>query len=389
MKIRENLSPFSAAVSKTNTKSPVSPSQIGKVYAVLLDENTPSKKLFDKYGGWGGIGTIFYAEYNQSSKNLNEIDLDKCKTAQPFFSSIQDYPLIGELVYIIEGPTPSTQTSNVSSQNYYIGPISLWNNPQQNSPTGDTLGRTFSESSDIRNLINFEGDRIIQGRKGNGIRFGSTVKSKSNLNEWSNIGNNGDPITILVNGYVTSDTGSLVPNIEEINKEKSSIYLTSTQALPLVPGTDIINPRVNTIKPRDYSFSQIITNSDRITLNSKKDEILLFSKTNTEINADNIINLNAKNITNINSPYIILGLNKDGSYANEPALLGGKVHDLYLDMFQSLSKVANMLSQASATTSEGNIPITQCNMAGEQLSADINRWIDKLEKITSDTVFLK
>ncbi len=388
MRIRENLGGLVAATSKPQSTFASVPAQVGKVFGVVLNETTPSKELFDRSGGWNGIGTVFYLDYDQS-KNITEVDLNTCKIAKPFHASTQNYPLIGELIYIIDGPSPSTQISTTQSQKYYTGTVNVWNNNQQNAPGTGDLGLTFNENNDIRRLIAFEGDRIYQGRKGNGIRFGSTVKLKSNINEWSSVGNDGDPITILVNGYVTTDPKSLVPNIEEINKEKSSIYMTSTQAIPLMPGASIVNPQVNTIKPKDYSNSQLIFNSDRITLNSKKDEVLLFAKTNIELNTDNIINLNAGKVAHINSPYIMLGTQKNGDYPEEPAILGNQLHDLFLQLFDSLSSLASALTTATVATSEGVIPVTSLTAdAGPQLSANIENLIDKLEKITSDKVFI-
>ena len=388
MRIRENLGGLVAATSKPQSTFASVPAQVGKVFGVVLNETTPSKELFDRSGGWNGIGTVFYLDYDQS-KNITEVDLNTCKIAKPFHASTQNYPLIGELIYIIDGPFPSTQISTTQSQKYYTGTVNVWNNNQQNAPGTGDLGLTFNENNDIRRLIAFEGDRIYQGRRGNGIRFGSTVKLKSNINEWSSVGNDGDPITILVNGYVTTDPKSLVPNIEEINKEKSSIYMTSTQAIPLMPGASIVNPQVNTIKPKDYSNSQLIFNSDRITLNSKKDEVLLFAKTNIELNTDNIINLNAGKVAHINSPYIMLGTQKNGDYPEEPAILGNQLHDLFLQLFDSLSSLASALTTATVATSEGVIPVTSLTAdAGPQLSADIENLIDKLEKITSDKVFI-
>jgi hypothetical protein len=385
MRIRENLGGLVATQGK-RTSIPSPKPAIGKVFGVITTENTPTKALFESNGGWKGIGTVFYLDY-ENSKNVNNVDLNGCKIAKPFHSNIQKYPLIGELIHLIEAPSPVSQISNTSTQKYYTGTVNIWNNNQQNAPSGDSLGKTFIENNDIRNLINFEGDTIYQGRKGNGIRFGSTVKQQSNINEWSSIGNDGDPITIMVNGYVTTDTGSLSPNVEEINKEQSSIYLTSTQKLPLQPGASIVNPRVNTIAPKDYISSQLIFNSDRITLNSKKDEVLLFAKTNIELNSDNIININAGQVAHINSPSIALGTNSDGSYPTEPVLLGGKTHDLLLDILGALSNLAGFLSSATVATPEGAIPITDCNLGGEQLFADISNLIDKLDTITSDKVY--
>jgi hypothetical protein len=373
---------------------------IGKVYGIITTPDTPTKEMYEKYGKEGGIGTIFYKDYSDATKNDNNIDyynIGSYKTAKPFFSNIQDYPLIGELVLLTDNaPSVDTQANpdnNASIQTYYFGTVNLWNNPQQNSPSGDTLGKTFSENADIRNLLAFEGDRIYQGRKGNGIRFGSTVKAYSDLNEWSSIGNDGDPIMIVANGYVTSDTGSLVPNIEEVNKEMSSIYMTSTQKIPLIPGAIIKNPFNTSIPPENYVNSQIILNSDRITINSKKDEVLLFAQSNIELSTDNIINLNAGKVIHLHinekddNSRILLGTNKDGTIPDEPVLLGGKTHDVLLEMCNVLTTLASFLSSVIVPTNEGGELVMGCNMAGEQLLNDVENIIDKLSSITSDKVY--
>jgi hypothetical protein len=386
MRVRENLG---GIISTQGKRTPVSAQkpQIGKVFGVITTENTPTKELFESNGGWKGIGTIFYLDYD-NSKYLDVVDLKRCKIAKPQHASLQKYPLVGELVHLIDAPSPVSQVANVTgNQKYYTGTINVWNNIQQNAPSGDSLGKTFVEGNDIRSLLSFEGDTIYQGRKGNGIRFGSTVKARSGQNEWSSIGNDGDPITIIVNGYVTTDTGSLTPNIEEVNKEKSSIYMTTSQKIPLQPLVGIVNPRVNTVKPNDYVFPQLIFNSDRITLNAKQDEVLLFAKGNIELNTDNIINLNAGRVAHINAPSIALGTNKDGSYPTEPVLLGGKTHDFLLDLLNTLTSLAGYLSSATVATTEGAICITDCNVAGEQLLVDVGNLIDKLETITSEKVY--
>jgi len=384
MRIRENLGVFLATQGK-NIVIPPTKSQVGKVFGVITTENTPTKELFEKNGGWSGIGTIFYMDYEQS-KNIETADLSKCKIAKPFHASTQNYPLLKELVEIIDGPSSVSQVDNTLSQKYYTGVINLWNNNQQNAPSGDSLGKTFSENADIRGLISFEGDRIYQGRSGNGIRFGSTVSSYSNVNEWSSVGNNGDPITILVNGYVTTDKANTAPNIEEINKELSSIYLTTSQKLPLQPDKrDILNPITKPLLPEKYTSPQIILNSDRITLNSRKDEIMVFAKTNIELNTKNTINLNADNHIHLNSPNIALGTNPDGSLPTEPILLGGKTHDLLLNLCTTLQNLASYLT--SATSTEAGALIPSVNDAGTQLFNDISGLISDLENIQSTKNF--
>lgn len=386
MRIRENLGGILSSIN-SSTSSPKNKEQIGKVFGVITTKDTPTKELFERSGGWDGVGTVFYLDYD-NSKDINETNLLTCKVAKPFHASIQNYPLVGELINIINAPSPTTQIDNNKSQKYYTGVINIWNNNQQNSPSGDFLGKTFLENPDIRKLICFQGDRIYQGRKGNGIRFGSTVPLYSNISEWSRNGRpDGDPITILINGYVTTDTGSLSPNIEEINKEISSIYMTSTQTLPLIPGASIINPINSSLAPSKYINSQIILNSDRITINSKKDEVLLFAKTNLELNTDNIINLNAGQYIHLNTEKILLGTKSDKTIPDEPILLGGQTHDLLLEVCNTLQRLAGYLASAVTISSDGALPIPSINDGGTQLFNDVTNLIDKLGTIQSDKVF--
>lgn len=383
MRIRENLSGIVASTSR-NAVIPPFKQQIGKVFGVITTENTPTKELFENNGGFNGIGTIFYLDYDQS-KDATNVDLSTCKPAKPFYANIQDYPLVGELVLLTDSPAAAAQALPNASQKYYLGTINIWNNNQHNSPSTDSLGKTFSENADIRNLLSFEGDRIYQGRKGNGIRFGSTVTSHSNVSEWSSVGKNGDPITILVNGYITTDKKSLTPNIEEINKELSSIYMTSTQKIPLKPGALITNPVLSSILPPNYTNPQIILNSDRITLNSKKDDIVLISSGFIELNTDSIINLNAGGYTHINSPKISLGTKKDGTIADEPLLLGNKTKDLLTQLMSIIEELSNGL--ASAVSPPQGSPLIGINTAGVSAVGKLEALQKQLKNITSTNNF--
>ena len=397
MVIRTGLSQFQSSISQgfLSVSLPnTSASQIGKVFGVVLNENTPSREQFERVGGWSGIGAILYLDYEASKTQGDIIDLNKCSIALPLDPNLKNYPLVGETVLLTDGPSFQSQFSSAAGRKYYIGTINVWNNPQQNAPFSTTLGKTFVENADIRPLLPFEGDYIIQGRKGAGIRFGSTVPLYSNVSEWSRNGRpSGDPITIIVNGYVTTATGSLVPNIEEINKEMSSIYMTSTQTIPLIPGTSIVNPINSTLEPSKYIDSQVILNSDRITINSKKDEVLIFSKTDTEISANNIINLNANNLIHLNiesknpDSKILLGTKANNTVPDEPVLLGGQTHDLLLEMCNTLRRLAGYLANANAVSSDGAIPVIAVQDGADQLLNDVNNLINKLGNIQSDKVF--
>ena len=115
------------------------------------------------------------------------------------------------------------------------------------------------------------------------VRFGSTAKTDSILynNNWSNTGENGNPITIIRNGQPTdaSEEGYL-PIIEDINKDLSSIYLTSNQTIPLKT-TITNNPTISKTNHESigsYGGSQVMLNSDRLVFNTKVDSIILNSQ---------------------------------------------------------------------------------------------------------------
>jgi hypothetical protein len=234
------------------------------------------------------------------------------------------------------------KTSN-NSQKYYINVVNLWNNNQQNSqPASDqsTLGLTFVENPNIKTLLSFEGDHIIQGRQGAALRFGSTTKLFSNLNEWSEIGNDDNPITILSNGF-SYEPGEKF-HVEKINKDLSTIYLTSAQILPLqTDRTGNINPLTNPIDPSKYSNAQIIINSDRITLNSKKDEVMIFAKTNVEISTKNIINLNANERIHLNGGTVFLGT-VNNQLPSEPLILGNKWKKWMEDLIDAIGALTDI-----------------------------------------------
>jgi len=396
MVIKTGLSNFQSSISRGFSSGfsgggATQQQQLGKVFGVVLDENTPSREQFERVGGYSGLGSILYLDY-ESSKTLfvENVDLNSCNIALPLDPNVKNYPLLHEVVTLVDGPSFDSQFTPSSGKKFYGSRVNIFNNPQQNAPVSTTLGETFAEKNDIRDLKSYEGDYIVQNKK-SGIRFGSTVPLREN--EWSSIGESGDPITIVVNGYVTTNTGSLAPNIEEINKEMSSIYMTSTQALPLTPGAFIINPIVSSLRPSSYINSQLIFNSDRITLNSKKDEVLIFSKANIELSTDNIINLNAGDYIHLHIDQnndrsrIFLGTNKDGSSPAEPVVLGGQMYDLLINLLDALGKLAVSLTRAKAITSTGSIPVPSLVEAGDNLFDDIDEITDRLEGILSEKVF--
>ena len=388
MRVRENLSSVVSSIGKNNS-SPTKKAQVGRVYGVVTTENTPTKTMFEKVGGYNGIGTIFYLDYDQAKNTIGSIDdafFNTCKTAKSLYPQFQYYPILGELVFLEDLPSPASQISNTSTQKYYISSINLWNNQQQNSqPANDNanLGITFVENPNIKALLSFEGDHILQGRQGSALRFGSTTKLYNNLNEWSSIGKDDDPITILSNGF------SYDPNekfhVEKINKDLSSLYLTSAQKIPLqTDKIGILNNLTNPLDAPDYFNSQVILNADRVTLNSKKDEVMIFAKTNVEINTKNVINLNADERVHLNSPAIFLGP-YDTNNIPQPLLLGNNTYELLESLLDSLYSLG--LSLSTVIGSPEGAPAVDINNAAGSLLNDLDRINDKLGGILSQQNF--
>lgn len=371
-----------------NNFSPINPTQVGRVYGVVTTENTPTKEQFERVGGYDAIGTIFYRDYNEAintAGDLNNTFFNECKVAKPLFPQFQYYPVLGELVVLYDLPSPATQISPSSTETYYLI-LNLWNNNQQNSqPANDnaSLGTTFVENPNIRNLISFQGDHIIQGRQGAALRFGSTTKLYNDLNEWSSVGAEDSPITILTNGFNYISDAKVY--VEKINYDSSSIYLTSTQKLPLqTDKTGTLNPLTNPLNASDYFNSQAIINADRVTLNSRKDEVMIFAKTNVEINTKNIINLNADERVHLNTNAVFLGT-VNNQLPTEPIVLGNKLYDLLEGLLDGLQTFS--ISLTTVIASPEGTPMIDLKNAAEALSNKLENVEGKIESILSNRNF--
>ena len=118
--------------------------------------------------------------------------------------------------------------------------INLWNSIETNPlPLTNTEnfkpGTYFIEQGLVNPLYSYEGDTVYSGRFGNNIRMGNTVPNGTTFvdNNWSITGSIGNPITIITNG-LHPQSPSYNSITEDINKDKSSIYLTSTQQVPIL-----------------------------------------------------------------------------------------------------------------------------------------------------------
>lgn len=353
---------------------------------------------FEKLGRWNSIGIIKYKTLKTSA---NENISTNLPLASPLFPNIKNYPLKNEIVYIISGPSIDSQNQERNEVTYYISSINIWNNPHHNAlpdtisngenekdyqkiengfPNNSqysnqfSLGKTFIEQDFVSPLLPFEGDYIIEGRFGNSIRFGSTVNNSEIKNSWSEDGKNGSPILIIKNSkFIDKDY-----NLEDINKDSSSIYLTEDQKIPLDTSSHnqkSFDKEDYTI-PSQYNKKQILITSGRIIFNALDENLLLFSNKSIGLSSLNNLNIDVKNKVTINSPKIDLGIN-----ATEPLLLGNKTVDLLKNVFNDLNKVVNTLSVL--TSVPPGTPYINVNIASKELSLTIQSAINKLDSLKS------
>jgi len=338
----------------------------GRIISIVLDETHPR---FKEFGEWNGLGTI---EFDLISTPTPPNQL--YPTARPLDPSIKSFPLINEIVYILALPNTNIGEFASTKTNYYINTVGIWNHPHHNAfpqnsnilppsqqkdyvqtelgsvrrvtdqSTEIFLGRTFKERGNIHPLLPFEGDKIVEGRWGNSIRLGSTVKDAPNI--WSSTGTDGDPITIIRNGQGDQTEEGWIPTIEDINNDDTSIYFTSTQKIPLeAASTSYTSYSSNPpTKPNEYAGKQLILNSGRLVFNSTEDHILLSSKKTVNINAINGFNIDSPQSV-IQSNSVLLG----GVNAVEPVLKGDTTINILVDLVNQLQALTIALQTVTPT----------------------------------------
>jgi hypothetical protein len=374
-----------------------------RVKSIVLSETHPR---FKEVGEWNGLGTIEYDLVNIPNQTPNSI----FPLAKPLSPNIKNYPLINEIVYLISLPNTNIGETTTSTISYYINTVGIWNHPHHNgfpvnanvpppsqqkdynqSQIGSVrrvtdqsteifLGNTFKERSNIHPLLPFEGDVIYEGRWGNSIRFGSTVKDRPN--NWSITGSNGDPITIIRNGQpLNVDPRGWLPTVEDINTDLTSIYLTSTQTVPL-NASSVSYFSYPSNPPQDinkFNGPQLIYNSGRIVLNTNQDHLLLSSIKSVNLNAVESVNIDTPT-TIIQSGEVLLG----SKNAVQPVLLGNSTISTLNNLIDNLSAFLQVCSTVVATAP--GTPIVPLNLSANQLLTQLKVIQGNLEKLKSNTV---
>jgi len=348
----------------------------GRVISVVMDDTHPRYK---ELGGSKAIGAVELvdvsggtADYSSTTKNQNY------RVAFPLQPGVKNYPLINEIVYLVSQPTKKLQERTTAISLYYISVVNLWNHPHHNAipysagsstpansknyqdtalgsvnkltdSSGEIkFGDYFLERSNIFPLQPFEGDSIYEGRWGNSIRFTGTAP---NRNPWSTVGTQGDAITIIRNGQTeTPNKNGWDFTVEDINTDASSIYLTTTQKIPLTTATNYFSYKSNPpTSPEKYTGKQIILNSGRLVFNTTEDHLMLSSVKSISLSSTETVNVDAPEMT-IQTEKLFLG----SKSATEPLLLGDTTVELLKEMISVLKEL--LIASQTAANSGGPIP---------------------------------
>tara|TARA_B110000285_G_scaffold144_1_gene184 strand:- start:473 stop:1777 length:1305 start_codon:yes stop_codon:yes gene_type:complete len=383
---------------------------IARVIDISLNSNS---EIFNNSGGWAGIGSIKFQQLDisvtPSSKNEESTTF-----AKPITGQLKNYPLVNELVLIFRGPsTKQTQITNTKNF-YYINTVAIWGNQHINAypdsyftntdlapsmgksndeilagstnknttqtttiPLNGNSGGTFEEKGNIHPVLPFAGDNIFEGRFGNSIRLGNTSKTGGLQNNWSSTGENGSPITILKNGQPSSGSSKgFEPIVEDINTDPTSIYLTSTQKIPIEvasskqdSGEGSTVPFSNLSKnppqsPKSYNAPQVILNSGRLLFNSTTDSIMMSSQKSIFAEARENIGIKSMggNLT-LQSDKGIVSLG--GISSEQPIVRGTEFANSYATLLDAVELLIEAISKESSIPAAASSATLILNMIKE------------------------
>jgi len=415
----------------TNSSGGGGSSATVRVKDIILDNTHP---LFSKYGEWNGIGTIFF----EPAKNpIFNTDKNNLIAAYPLLPNVKHYPLINELVSIFYLADVDITENTTSVAPYYLPPLNLWNSQIHNALPSATvlppeqqkdyqqveagsvrritdqsteieLGTTFNENNvlDIFPLLPYEGDIIYEGRYGNSIRLGATVNNSNIPNPWSNAGSNGNPIMILKNGQsftqtnVIENNDSWVPCLEDINEDQSSLYLTSTQQIPLNLVSSIYDSyeglNESPTPANQFSGNQILLNSGRLVFNAKNDHIILSADKSIHLSANSSLNLDTGTQIGLSAPKTIILSDKIylGSIDGTEGYSGAEIQSLVLgeNLVQVLNSVLNALTgigQALSTAAAGPFPVASLIAEGPRLIGEAESLKKLIGQVNSSPLLSK
>ena len=344
-----------------------------------------------KYSTYGNSISLYGVFYIPLASFLTEDITNNIYFAHKGVNQFTTIPLKNEIVKIeFLAAQDNRDTNSTSRKSYWTCIVPLWNHPHHNaypdtlqfpsSFSNIDLGPNFKESSKISPLRAFEGDTIMEGRTGQSLRFSSTKASDSS-NPWIDSSNNGNPLIILRNGQDPSSEGDS-PSVENINKDSSSIYLTSNHTVKLEQSNTKRSAwKSPPTKAEAFKGSQVLINADRLYFNARKESTFISSKKSIGLNADSI-SIDGASYIGLDATKIYLGVNALKREA-EPVLLGQTSIDWMSNFLQLFEQLTNIMSIPNAPPAY----VAACVASANSIKPSIPVLKQQLQLLLSKKVF--
>ena len=291
--------------------------------------------------------------------------------------------------------------------NYYLGPLNTINNsPTWNDDLNYKKELTMSNSDTLQNTqrgekgesLNFNkevlysrlekfrnedldygkiinevvGDYMIEGRHGNSIRVGSRsnnpyifISNDRGSGNYSETLGDGSLVTITSNGTLAQHFPSYVKGAleeEESSNERVFGFTLASDGVEnnTYPIGDIQSNLNNGADIQEtiygYDGNQMLLHSDRITLNSKLDDIFVSSIKDIHIGAGRHLSIGSDTSLNILSKNVNIG--NPNKATMEPMVLGEKLQEVLsdiIDLIPSITILTQLGNQSPLPTIEPDI----------------------------------
>jgi len=283
--------------------------KVGVVLDVIKDDSHTS--IYDL--GLGNEGETRNTNTIGSVKIRKVDDISSPVDALKFYPPLDynsiDLPIVGEMVEIVTNESGKKYYRRITSSNLNTGNVlvnpdgsivpitekssgdkssdykntSQTGTPNSSKNENDTFENEYFEPSQVNHLVLYEGDKLLQTRFGQSIRF-------SGFNNENNVF---APTIIIRNRQGDKSLENLdrgTPTEENFVDDGSTIAMTSGDyELGFTPGTvdsPLETTPVYTEEPELKGTDQILINSGRIVISSKDAEMMFYSKGNYSFVSD-------------------------------------------------------------------------------------------------------
>lgn len=330
-----------------------------RVADIVMSTDHPEYKAL---GANRAIGAIKYEQVNRPV--LGEKNTEALPVAFPLHGNIQRLPLKNEIVLLVNAPAKEAADIHTNSEDvYYTDIVNVWggvtSNPLYDIEDDNPNLGDFPDVENINPLQPYNGDLLIEGRFGQTLRL-SGAQHPDNI--YSNNDNDGKPFIILKNKQAKSNN-SLDHINEDINKDGSSIYITSEHSVPLEEArTKAETYQVAPDRANEFKKDQVIINSGRLFFNARDEGIYFSAKDDFGVSAESV-HIDGESVITLDAKKIHLGV-KAMELEFEPVIKGDQLEMLLYNLLNELKQVGSAM--AKAKTIKGHA-IPTLNMEGRVL----------------------